>query len=272
MARLQLSAVSGSVASAPADGGQHLPPADLVASPTVLALLDLPDLGIGRHDVPIIHVAACQPTAGWRSMPIEVTTGGEVRTIASARSEAVVGVARSVLGVGPATIFDLINSIDVELADAEQWLENRDDDALANEANLAVLGNELIQFGNATALGGNRFRLSRLLRGRRGTEFAMAGHAVAEKFVLFDPNALRPFEMSLDALGTSIAVKAAGLADDQAAPAQMQVTGEALRPPSPVHLCAGRTANGDVQAKWVRRSRSGWVWLDGLDAPVGETE
>lgn len=67
--RLQLSAVSGSVAIAPADGGQHLPPADFVASPTVLALLDLPDLGLGRHDVPIIHVAACQPTAGWRPVP-----------------------------------------------------------------------------------------------------------------------------------------------------------------------------------------------------------
>jgi hypothetical protein len=223
--RLQLSAVSGSVASAPADGGQHLPPADLVASPTVLALLDLRDLGIGRHDVPIIHVAACQPTAGWRPVPIEVTTGAEVRTIASARSEAVVGLARSVLGVAPATIFDLINSVDVELADAEQWLENRDDDTLANGANLAVLGYELFQFGRATPLGGKRFRLSHLLRGRRGSEWAMAGHAAADKFVLLDANALRPVEFALETLGTSIAVKASGVADDQAVPTQTQVAG-----------------------------------------------
>jgi hypothetical protein len=76
-------------------------------TPTVLALLDLPDLAIGRHDVPIIHIAACQPTAGWRPIPVEVASGGTIRTIASARSEAVVGQARSVLGVGPATIFDL---------------------------------------------------------------------------------------------------------------------------------------------------------------------
>jgi hypothetical protein len=269
--RLQLSAVSGAVASAPADGGQHLSPADLVASPTVLALLDLPDLGLGRHDVPTIHVAACQPTARWRPVPIEVATGGEIRTIASARSEAVVGVARSVLGSGPSTIFDLINSVDVELADGEHWLENRDDDALANGANLAVLGSELIQFGRATPLGGKRFRLSRLLRGRRGSEWATAAHAATDKFVLLDARALQPVELALETVGTSIAVKAAGLADGQALPTQTQVAGEALRPPSPVRLGASRNAAGDMHAKWVRRSRSGWAWLDGLDVPLGES-
>ena len=269
--RLQLSAVSGGIANAPADGGQHLPPADVVATPTVLALLDLPDLAIGRHDVPIIHIAACQPTAGWRPIPVEVASGGTIRTIASARSEAVVGQARSVLGVGPATIFDLINSVEVELADTERWLENRDNDALANGANLAVLGKEVFQFGTVTPLGGNRVRLSRLLRGRRGSEWAMAGHAPGEKFVLLDANALRAVELGLEALGTSIAVRAAGVADAQADPTHMQVGGEALQPPSPVHLRVGRTESGDVRAIWRRRSRAGWAWLDGLDAPLGES-
>jgi len=151
------------------------------------------------------------------------------------------------------------------------WLENRNDEALANGANLAVLGNELFQFGAARALGGNRFRLSRLLRGRRGTEWAMVGHAAADKFVLLDANALRPVELALETVGTSIIVRAAGLADAQAAPAHVQVNGEALRPPSPVNLRASRTAGGDVHATWIRRSRSGWAWLDGLDAPLGES-
>ena len=151
------------------------------------------------------------------------------------------------------------------------WLENRDDDALANGANLAVVGDELIQFGKVMPLVGNRFRLSRLLRGRRGTEWAMAGHAAAETFVLLDANALRPVELPIETVGTSIAVRASGLADDQAAPARRQVAGEALRPPSPVHLRASRTVTGDVHAKWVRRSRAGWAWLDGLDAPLGES-
>ena len=35
--------------------------------------------------------------------------------------------------------------------------------------NLVALGNEIIQFAEATPLGGGRFRLRRLLRGREGT-------------------------------------------------------------------------------------------------------
>ena len=48
------------------------------------------------------------------------------------------------------------------------------------------------------------------------------------------------------------------------------VAGEALRPPAPVHLRAERLANGDLYLSWVRRSRSGWVWLSGSDTPLGE--
>ena len=89
--------------------------------------------------------------------------------------------------------------------------------------------------------------------------------------VLLDANALRPLELALETLGMSIAVRAAGLADAQAAPAHVHVNGEALRPPSPVNLQVSRTAGGDVHATWIRRSRSGWAWLDGLDAPLGES-
>jgi len=38
-----------------------------------------------------------------------------------------------------------------------------------------------------------------------------------------------------------------------------------------VHLRVSRNAAGDVHAKWVRRSRAGWGWLDDIDAPLGES-
>lgn len=64
---------------------------------------------------------------------------------------------------------------------------------------------------------------------------------------------------------------ATGLEDgDAGVEADRALTGEALRPPSPVHLRATRTADGAITVSWVRRSRSGWRWLDGADAPIGE--
>ncbi len=57
-------------------------------------------------------------------------------------------------------VFDMINSVDVELANPDDWLESRDDDALAAGENLAIIGSEIVQFGNALPLGNRRFRLS----------------------------------------------------------------------------------------------------------------
>jgi hypothetical protein len=57
-------------------------------------------------------------------------------------------------------------------------------DAIMAGANLALIGDELIQFGRAEQLGPGLFRLSHLLRGRRGTEWAAAGHSVGDVFCL----------------------------------------------------------------------------------------
>jgi hypothetical protein len=46
--------------------------------------------------------------------------------------------------------------------------------------------------------------------------------------------------------------------------------GQSLQPPSPVHLVAGRNAGGDIEIEWVRRSRLGWLWSGGGDAPLAE--
>jgi len=48
------------------------------------------------------------------------------------------------------------------------------------------------------------------------------------------------------------------------------VTGPSVAPPSPVHLRLLRDAVGGRQLGWIRRSRAGWTWRDGLDAAVGE--
>jgi hypothetical protein len=44
-----------------------------------------------------------------------------------------------------------------------------------------------------------------------------------------------------------------------------------MRPLSPVDLSAEFNAAGDLTLAWTRRSRSGFAWLDDVDAPIGET-
>jgi hypothetical protein len=261
--RLSLSRVWDSVVSAPADSGTHLPAPDQVAAPTTLIVLDLPDLGMGRHDVPTLQIAACQTAAGWQQVAIEVTSGGEVWTIASAPIEAVIGTALSTLGES--------DSLDVELADPEHWLESRDQSALTNGANLAAVGSELIQFASAVPIGPKRFRLSGLVRGCRGTEWAMGSHSPGEVFVLTVAGALQEVVLPPLALGTSVSIKPRGLADDDAQPVERIVTGEAMRPPSPIDVLAEITSDGGLSVSWTGRSRLGWMWPEGSDVPLGES-
>ena len=176
----------------------------------------------------------------------------------------------NIMGPGDAALFDAAASVEVELFNDSMWLESRTDDALVAGANLAMLGEELIQFGTVNPLGGRRFRLSRLLRGRRGSEWAAGVHGIGERFVLIDPRALLAYDLPGAALGAQVRVMASGVGDAAPAEAGIVAAGRALRPPAPVHLTAIRRGDGTIGFGWTRRSRTGWAWLDGGDAPLGE--
>jgi hypothetical protein len=151
-------------------------------------------------------------------------------------------------------------------------IQARDDDALVAGANLALIGSELVQFGRAERIGPARYRLSRLLRARRGTEWAAATHQPGEDFAIIDPAMTAGLEVPTGiSPGGEVRLLATGVGDEAPAETSVIVTGEALRPPSPVHLRAEPIAGGaDIAISWVRRSRSGWSWPSGSDTPLGE--
>lgn len=133
-------------------------------------------------------------------------------------------------------------------------------------ANMCLVGRELIQFGSVSALGSGLFRLRRLLRGRRGTDHAMADHAEGEPFLLLDAERLAAVPQP----GGHSHVIAVGIGDATPASAERDIGGEALIPLSPVHLRVEADGSGGRAVRWIRRSRSGWGWSDGVDAPLGE--
>lgn len=246
-----------------ADPGRGLPAPDVVAQPTALALFDLPEPETGQ---PVLHVAAASPSGSWRPVPLTVSIGGVVSSTQSAAGEAALGTAVTALAEGQAYVLDLRNSVEVRLANPNHWLQSRDDAALAAGSNLAVVGDELVQFGRAEPLGEGRFRLSRLLRARRGTEWAMAGHAAGERFAPVDARAFKAIALPVEAIGTEVAVTAHGVGDgDNPVPVVRAANGEAMRPLSVAGLRAGRLAGGGLRARWLRRSRAGFAWLDQVD-------
>jgi len=233
-----------------------------------LTLFDLPQLFDQSSTQPTLILAASSPSPGWKSSGAEIVAGAQTSMTRTALRKSALGRTLGVLAAGEPYLVDDISSVEVELIDADQWLMSCDDDALVNGSNLAAIGGELIQFGEAVPVGPARFRLSRLLRGRTGTEWAAGGHSIGEAFVLIEADAVRPLELPDWAVGSQISARIPGGATEAAT---ITATAESLRPPSPVNLAASFNGDGDLALSWVRRSRRGWAWLDEIDAPLGES-
>lgn len=253
-------------------GGASLPPSQGISieGPTKLHLLDIQTLRDEDNDQGF-YAAAAGYTAGWPGCVIYRSIDGgmsytEVREILTA---ATMGMMRTALGpyFGGNT-FDEINTAEVDLLSGQ--LSSTTMLAVLNGANAALIGNEIVQFRDAVLVGANRYRLSGLLRGRLGTEWAMGSHAVNERFVLLDANAIRRLRSSGD-IGLERKYKAVTIGTTlQSTPEQSYTyTGVNLRPLAPVHLGGGRVG-GDLTIRWIRRTRVGGVWRDLVDAQLGE--
>jgi hypothetical protein len=252
--------------------GRPVSEPDLPHGATILHLFELP-LGGPRDGRPLLFAAAAGPSAGWRRAGLLASFDGGAswEEAGATAAPATVGEALSALSPAGSTLFDDVTTVDVEVVNDSMWLENAADEGLATGSNLALLGDELIQFGRAQWLGGRRFRLSRLLRGRRGTEWAAQQHGIGERFVLVEKATLALIEAPAGSSGGEVRLNARSVGDaDGGVAASLVLTAESLRPPPPVHFRGERLTNGDILLRWVRRSRHGWAWSDGGDIPLGE--
>jgi hypothetical protein len=197
--------------------------------------------------------------------------GNTFGLLTTTQATATIGTVLNFVGSGPRNAFDYGTTIDVLLKEGE--LESISELGMLNGGNVALVGNELIQFQTATLVSANRYTLSKLLRGRLGTEHEIDSHSVAERFVLIN-NALSKVEMPLDLIGLSRFYKAVSIGKTLAGTDEesFNYMGNTLKPYSVVALAAEYSSN-DIIVSWTRRTRINGHWKDGVDIPlVEETE
>jgi len=217
-----------------------------------------------------VAVAAAGVLPGWRSaaLLISLDDGASWQEAGPTAVPAVTGAVQTLPAPASPLLWDESGTFDVALLNEAMALQSATPDAVLAGANAALVGDELIQFREATPLGGSIYRLSGLLRGRRGTEWAIDAHEIGEPFVLVERDSLVFPDVPP---GTGLVrVLAVGMADAQPPEQRLVQPGRALLPLSPAHVRALAQPNGDTEIGWVRRSRNGWRWLDGADAPLVE--
>ena len=241
---------------------------------TILHAFELPAMLDAPPSQPRLWIAGAGTETGWRGAALSRSLDGGASWQEQGRLNPglAAGVVTSPPASGSCALRDDRNSIEVLLANDAMSLEGATDDLLQSGANLALVGDELIQFGRVVEIGPRQYRLSRLLRGRWGSEAVVASHVEGERFIQLDADLMVPLDLPVERIGGAVGVRASlfGAPVDEAVSLNHLIQGTTLRPLSPVFLSARRESDGAILIRWVRRSRQGWAWLDGIDAPLGE--
>lgn len=253
------------------DSGQFAAPTDLAGSGTTLFAFELPLDSLATTDSPRRFLAATASSAGWHGAELLADSGSGFSAVgASGRGRATAGQLVNGLPGSPAILIERHASLVVDLLAADMMLVEASDRALAFGANRLLIGEEVIQFLRPVPLGGTRWRLDGLLRGRGGTESAARhGHPAGTRAILLDDSLIPLDQLSPAATGAE-EFAAIGLADSEPALARLAGSGISLRPLNPVHPRTRILADGTLQLDWIRRARGAWFWTEALDVPVVE--
>lgn len=246
-------------------------PADLSLMPTTLAAFELPWDGMGSGDSPALFAAASGSSAGWSGAALFSDSGtGELLSLGSSgRRRAVMGACETSLEAASPVLFDTRSTLTVALVGSDLTIPTATLSQLLQGANRALVGSEIIQFCSAEPLGAGRWRLSGLLRGRGGTEWAIGLHDIDDTFVLID-DALIALDATLLGDAWTTTIVASGLGDDIPVATRITNAGSTRQPIAPVHGIATRSADGGLILGWTRRSRGSWTWSDNVDVPLNE--
>jgi hypothetical protein len=240
---------------------------------TTLTLLDVP-LILDTDEPNGIYVAAAGAIdTSWRGFTLfrSSDSGITYSNIGTATRASAMGAATTVLDdfLG-GNVFDERNSVTVVIGAGGGTLASATALAVLNGANVALLGDELLQFKNADLVAANTYVLTGLLRGRRGTEWAMDNHVEGDRFVLMQGLLRAP--MALSDLTLTRLYKPVSFGGTLAAATAIPFVsrGAALRPYAPASLGGGCNASGDVVINWIRRTRVGGAWSDFTDVALSE--
>jgi len=206
----------------------------------------------------VIYFAATRAYQGWPGAlliadPELVADGASQFLYADKR--AVIGETDTELGSAPHGLWDRTNTVDVTLVNGS--LASATEAQVLNGANLCVIGNEILQFATATLIGTLQYRLSNLLRGRRGTEWAIDVHASGEQFVLANMGVVRSagFDSWQHGLDVNLRISSAQVGVSGSNEIDLTLRSYSRKPYSPCDIRGSRDGSNNLTITWKRRSR-----------------
>lgn len=205
------SAYSSTVEGVPIN--QPSVPPTLVIGDTVLHFIDSHILE--DADDALGYYLAANGSGVWRGCQVELSLDGGENYIDSDTSGAptVMGVLETSLAAGSVYYPDVVNNCRVRLLREDSQLFESTLAGMQNRSNLALIGNELVNFAGADEIEPGLWELSYFLRGRKGS--SSVTHPAGTRFVMLTLASLAYISTDLFMLGRDLTFRVTSLGADR---------------------------------------------------------
>lgn len=243
-------------------------PPSLVASESRIEVLDSHILA-SSDDTLGYYVAISSLTLDWQGAFVELSRDGGSNWADSDASgvNAVIGHITSAIPARSEFIRDDFSVLDVELLREDMELLPATMTEMMNRANQAMVGNEIISFSGVEQIGEKAWRLTGLLRGRKGS--GAVAHSAGERFVLLDLGSLEFIQAEPYDLYRTLTFRATSIGregPDQTVTLSFQGKGQQERAPAYLHAVRSGT---DLVVTWQGVGRVGGGVSVGMGAYFG---
>jgi hypothetical protein len=250
---------------------------------TTTFLLDVPYLedtdAVADRSYTGFYFGMTSPLASWPGGVLnksidDITFDGIASAGGSLRMQT--GTTTGILGPPPILwTWDMTNSLNITMNTGS--LAGDTDLNVLNGTNSLIVGSEsggweVIQFADCTQQADGSYTISRLLRGRRNTEFNAYSHAAGDT-VLVPLTGLQHEDSPLSLIGMERYYRGVtiGQSITSVPDTDMTLVGNDLKPASPVHITATRDGGNNITFGWVRRTRYAGDWLENTGSvPLNE--
>jgi len=244
-----------------------------VQGSTILRLLDIPTLR-DADDGAGYYVAMRGSMANWGAAILWESDDdtADYQRVLTVDQAAPIGFAQEILPIGEINTLDHINTLEIELIGGT--LESLSLEEMLKGETAYLIGSEIILSQNVTQISATRWSLDGpMVRGYKGTEWAMATHVLGERAILLRQVLTFRVNDELAKIGQERQFKAvsSGMSITNAQAVPFTNTGISLKPWAPVDIRGLADIGDDIQITFKRRSRlQGRNGRDFYDPPLAE--
>lgn len=230
-------------------------PPSTVVSPSIMHFIDVPILD-QEDDSLGYYIAVSSENTNWDGAMVDFSRDGGANWIDSDGTSANATMGELISGCATHSVHyrDDFNTLDIELLRSDMELISATQAEMQNRVNLALVGDELINFSTVTQLTATTWRIGGMLRGRKGT--TVAAHSTGERFVLLEDVALTFVRAELFDLSKDLTFRAVSYELSDGTVVTETFTGQSQVERQPAYLRAVH-AGSDLVVTWQGVGRIG---------------